>query len=241
MASIRDTIEKCRHYIEDISGRPSRASLVPNRYLYQLITQEKNRLVAQLYYTNRFNIREDLIVTIPCVPFEEIDQVEAPTAPKSGCTFMRSEIPVPDILFDLPFSVTDVKGGKEFDYVRWNYFKYKINGRKKAQAKGKYYTMKNTPDGLFLYLYNSQGFKAASIDIVPENILDYHYYEGCEGAEEFCSPLDKDFHIPSEFETDIFNGVYQMIQNGKALGRGVDIMNNDNDDTQAPQPNQNSK
>ena len=232
--TIRDTIESFRHFIEDASGRPTSDSLIPNRFMYYTLLRERNRILEREYKRNTFFVNNEVVVNIPCIPMEEVDLVELDFAPKTGCYIMKSEQPLPEMLFELPFSVTDVSGRGEFDFVRWNYFQYKLGSRVKAERDAKYYSIKFINGLPYLYLFNARGFKAASVDIVPEDVLDYHYFKGCGKERPFCSPLDEQFLIPTELQTEIFQAAYAMIQSGQALGRGTDIINNDNDDTKSP-------
>jgi len=231
--SIRDVIESFRQFIEDSSGKAKSTSLIPNRYLYNLLVRQKNLLVTKEYKQNPASIGDDLVFHLNCVPFEEIDVVEAPIAPPKGCYFMKSLESFPEILTDLPITVVDVDGGEEYDFVKWNYFKYKVNSRIKAQSRGNYYTMKKNGDLFDLYLFNANGRKAVSVDIIPSDALDFHYFKGCGEEKLFCNPLEKDAYIPTDRQVEIFGMALQEIQNSKSVSRGSDILNNANDDTEA--------
>jgi len=228
---IRDVIDRFRLFLENSTNRPSQNSVIPNRFLYHQLVQAKVHVIEK-YNFNGFNVDKGVIGSLPCIMLEEVDKVDSKVAPASGCYWMKTIEPVPDMMFDLPITVSDM-AGNVYDYITWTNFPHKKKSRVKAERQGNYYTIRVEGGDNHCYVYNSSGLKAVSSDLVPVDSLDVWYYPDCGEELPFCDPLDKDFLVSEEHLTEIFEVAYRIIQVSKSLSGGPDVRNNSNDDSAA--------
>lgn len=235
MADIRNITEGFKFFLEGKTMRPSDDIVIPNKLIYHYLQVYKRRLVEEAGMLNKFNMHEELIKVLPCVSLREVDLVECPCAPASGCVFMKSTNPIPQFQTGLPVSVNDVSGGTEFTYVPWHDFKLKLHSRIPAQRKAPYYTTKTINNEVYLYVYNRQGMKAVSVTGVPEDEIKFAEFPLCgEEDKYYCDVLGTEYHIPAELESALYERVYNTMRAMKALSPLGDILNNDNDDTEQP-------
>jgi len=240
MPTIRDHSEGFKFFIEGRTMRPSDDIVIPNKLVFHYFEVYKKRLIKELDLINKYDIHEELIKILPCIQMREVDIVECPCAPASGCTFAKSVLPIPKFYDKLPLSVNDVSGGTEFSYVPWHDFKYRLQSRIPAQRNAPYYTLKTVKNETYLYLYNRESIKASTITAVPRDEIEFAEFPECGIKKEYlCDVLDIDYSIPSELESLLYERVYNTLRAMKALAPMGDILNNDNDDTEQPQdPNQ---
>lgn len=245
--TIREAVEAFRLFYEDRSGRPSDDFAYPPKLIYYYL----NLYAQSVSYENRMsksinNMDEGILLTIPCVELVKADVVECPCAPASGCTFLKSVHKIPKLLDGLPLSVVTLGSEcdncdgemREFDYVRWTNFSYKLNTRLEAQKRGLFYTMKNIDSNNHLYVYTNSQFKdlkAVSVSGIFKNPLEVAAFPMCGEMEKYiCNPLDKEFIIEEELQPKVFAQVFDMLSRFKDMSRVADILNNDNNDTAAP-------
>lgn len=244
--TIRHACEAFRHFMEDRSGRPSSSMIYPPKLIYYFLKMYRNKVS----YEDRFikaksNIDLNIELTIPCVELEKVDQVECPCAPASGCFFLKSVHPLPKMVNGIPNSVTLVKQDSSqrnyghFTYVSWYNFEDKLNGRMKAQARQPYYTLKNINSKRHLYVYGSaveyQNLNAVAVSLIPNDPLEVAAFPICgEFNKVICSPLDQEFIIEDEIQSKVFELTYNALMGFKNSAPGVDILNNNNNETVGP-------
>lgn len=232
--TIRDAVSYFRHFMEDASGRLHRQMAYPPKLIYYLITIYNNAISAE----DKKVVGSDdisIIVTKPCILFNEIDVVECPCAPASGCTFYKSVDPIPDIIGGKPIAVTTVDGSHSYDYVNWQDFKIKLKSRLLVERVQPYYTIRTINNETYIYLYSSNKIsdpKAAALVFVPYDIIEAAYMKSCDDEQpNMCSPLDESFTIKRELIPRIFELTLNSLLNSKRFATGADIFNNDNNDT----------
>lgn len=174
--------------------------------------------------------------TIPCIPLEEIDVVECPCAPASGCTFLRTKYPIPSILAE-SLSVTSIEGSINYSFVEWERFKYKLKSRMIADRSRPYFTVKEYNNEYYIYVYNDVHKKFITVTAIFESPLDVQRFPSCSGELEPCfKPLDQEFILDEDLIPLLYELAINIIVKGKS-STGTDVLNNDNDDlagTQVP-------
>ena len=149
--TIRNAIDSFRHFLEDKTGRLHSQPAYPPKLVYYFLNMYRNFLTIQDVKSRGVG---DLntVVTKPCIAFEEVDQVECPCAPVSGCTFYKSKYPIPEIIGGKPVSVTTVDGSRTYDYIKWQDFRDKLRSFLPADRVQEYYTIKTLDNKQYMYL-----------------------------------------------------------------------------------------
>lgn len=202
-----------------------------SRLVYFHLLRYRNRILLEKLRAGRVLSRYNY-QTIPCVPLIKTDQNECPCAPASGCSFMKTKLPIPQPLGGFK-AVTSIDGNIKYTYLDWDKFTYKINSRIKPQANSPYYTVKTIGNDTFLYVYNDTHKEFITITSIFENPIDVQSFPNCEGKSNDCDkPLEYRFII----DPDILDIVYDLAYNKilKTKGPVKDIVNNDSDDTSNP-------
>lgn len=246
MSTIRDTISSFHHYFEDRSGRPSDdLSATPSLIYYWLNIYRQDEL-EKLKNSGKL-LNEGSFQVIPCVELIVIDSVEAPFVPATGCYFLRSKYPLPAMKDGIPYSVTTVdptchncdNETKEFTFVQWNKFQYKINSRIEHQSEALYYTVKNAGEETYLYIYSNSKYdmlKAAAVSLIARDPLDVLSFPECGNLKITpCSFLDHRFLIEQEIESRVFERTFTSLK-GFQNGSLADNLPNGNNDTNPSNP-----
>lgn len=134
---------------------------------------------------------------VKCVNIAKTDRHDVPCVPASGCTFMKTKIPIIRNLYIS--SVSTLKGEIKYEYIQWDRFEDKLNHRIPSVAKDAYYTYKSIGDETFHYLYNDKHKKTLTYTFIPYDPIEYALMPDCNGyvnkclnAYEVAFPLDPD-------------------------------------------------
>src|SRR5690554_4993675 len=92
----KEVIRFLRNRLSSNDNRTESTTPFSDRLVYEALRSSRARLINEKIRA-REPISLDNYQTIGCIPINEVDVVECPCAPKSGCTFMVTE-------FDLPTS-----------------------------------------------------------------------------------------------------------------------------------------
>lgn len=213
--TIRDIISGFSHTIEERTGRPFIDFRWPNRLIYfHLINQR-----AKLYYETRKQNQlegnyEDYAEVIPCVSMKEIDKVECPCAPASGCTFMKSILPLPTFVGGQPIVVSTLDGDRKYDFVEWSMFKHKINNRISGLNSSMLYTTRTIDNERWLYTYITKNEKVHSVMVsgVPVDPMEIMLYPVCGVVKvDMCNILDLQFIIEKRLINDLYNMTFEKL------------------------------
>lgn len=202
------------------------------RLVYFFLLRYRARLIREKVINNRM-LSQWNYQTIPCITVEKAEMNECPCAPASGCTWLKTSLPIPKPLHALK-SVTSVDGRYTYGYVEWERVKRKLESRLKATREAAYYTIKTGPTGTYLYLYNDDLVKNITITGIFENPLEAQFFPGCDATSNKCQvPMDEEFIL----DPDILPIVYDMAigQIAKAKQMGADTLNDDNDNISTTQ------
>lgn len=136
------------------------------------------------------NVGEGTIQTINCIEMEEVDKADCPSAPPSGCTWLKSKCTIPKTLKII--SVSDISGNETFAHVDWDKEKYKAKSRIKSLRSKKRYTFKDTGEGLHIYILNDCYLKLISLSAIFEDPYCAATFCG-QNKELTCNPLETPF------------------------------------------------
>lgn len=245
--TVRHVINAFRHYAEDRSGRTNDDLSMPNLLVYYYLNMYRQTESAKLARNlGAIGMGAGTVHTIPCMELEKLDVIDSPFVPPTGCYFLKSKYPLPVMMDGLPITVTTVAPDckncdgeiREFTYVEWQNFQYKVNSRIHGQSGELYYTVKNEGNISHLYIYTNSRFdmlKAAAISLIPKNPLDIISYPKCgEGVKVPCSYLDDQFIIDPEIEAAVFENALRSLLTIKGSSPPADIFNNANLDSANP-------
>lgn len=241
--TIKSTVDAFRHFAADRSGVVNVDSSWTNRVIYYYIEMYRHR-EEYMWQLEQGRIYDERIIdqeydVLPCIELEEVDQAsECPCSPASGCTFLRSKHPLPEMVMrDNHITVTDVLGNTQFNYVKWFNFSRKLRGRKAAQSGYTYFTFKHINDETYLYIHNRMFLERAAMTSRFVNPVEVKKFPGCDGVQDFvdCSILDQPFDIRKEIKPVIFEKAFQSLAGMRASTPAEDEYNDNSDDT-ASQP-----
>lgn len=243
--TIRDILASFSHAVEEKTGRPFLSFKWPNRLIYfHLINQRADIIYQTRKQNQKEGNYEDYNEVLPCVLMKEVDMVECPCAPASGCTFMKSVLPLPKFLGSKPSLVTTLDGFEKYDYVDWSMFKHRINNRNSVLNKSALYTLQTLYNEQWAYTYITKEkdgipIKARSTKMagVPIDPMEIAMYPIC-GKEPppLCDILDLNFIIEKRLIDILFKATYQKlltINNGTQIG---DTKNDDRNAAGSPDP-----
>jgi len=197
-----------------------------SRLIYFYLLRYRAKLIREKVRRSR-HISHWNYQTIDCVPLVEADLNECPCAPKSGCTFLKTELPIPKPLNRLK-SVTSIDGQITYTFVEWERLKSKINSRIKAQQNTPFFTIKTRNNGTYLYLYNDAHKKFITITGVFENPLQVQYFPNCQLKVKKCQmPLDEEFILDPDLLPTVYDMAFSQLMRAKQ--HGTDQLNDDND------------
>lgn len=197
--------------------------------IQKLIESRAQVLSHEIHMGRGAKLSREVEQTLPCVEVEKVDRAEWPTLPPSGCTWMRTTVPLPsDILVK---SVTGVVAGKSnprFDFIEWDKFQYIATARVPSSRKAKYYSLRDIGDGYYLYLYNEEFLEKLTITGIWSNPIEAAQYPRCGQIDKMalCYPKEVPFHIDRKLTNLIFETTVQVGIPKKAAAP-VDIENDD--------------
>lgn len=243
--SIRDIIAAFSHDVEEKTGRPFIQFKWPNMLIYFHMTNAR----AELYYQTRRQNQlegnyEDYTEVIPCIELKEVDLVECPCAPPSGCTWMKSIIPLPRFVGSRPTNVTTLDGMDRYTFTEWSMFKIKTNNRILAANMGMRYTVKTLGNEQWIYTLIKKEkdgipIKAqyAMLSGVPIDPMEIALYPVCgKKMRDPCNILDLNFIIEKRLTNALYtNTLARMIQINNSTNIG-DTKNDDRNAAAAPDP-----
>lgn len=241
--TIKGTIDAFRHFAADRSGVVNVDSSWTNRSIYYYLEMYRHR-EEYLWQLEQGGIYEDKVIdqeydVLPCIALERVDQAsECPCAPASGCMFLRSKYPIPEMAIrDNHIVVTDILGNNQFNYVKWFNFSRKINGRKSAQSGYTYFTFKHIDDETYLYIHNEEFLERAAMTAKFTNPVDVKKFPKCDEFVNVvdCSILEQPFDMRREIQPIIFEKTFRAMVSMRSQTPIEDEYNDNSDDT-ASQP-----
>lgn len=199
-----EVIRFVRDQISDASNMPQSTAVFSDRLVYESLRSSRAALL-QRKIIEKEPINHENYQTISCIPLREVDVVECPCAPRSGCTFRVTEWDLPTPLGKL-HSVSSIDGSINYSYVEWDKFNRKINGRRAHTSNSAYFTTKNTKRGIRLYLYNDIHKEMVSVTSVFADPIKIYNYPNCDGSVEECIDY---LQLPFPVDPDLLGTIYE--------------------------------
>lgn len=227
-----EVIRFVRDQISDASNMPQSTAVFSDRLVYEALRSSRASLLERKS-RDRQSLNHENYQTISCIPLEEVDVVECPCAPRSGCTFRVTEWDIPTPLGKF-FSVSSIDGSITYSYVEWDKFSRKINGRRAKTSNSAYFTTKNTKRGIRLYLYNDIHKEMVSVTSVFADPIKIYNYPNCDGTVNEC--LDY-LQLPFPVDPDLLPLIYEAsFEALRERSPAADKLQNESDDTRGPTP-----
>jgi len=137
-------IQQFRSYVSEYRTGISDDNIIPShKQVYDYFIDARSRYYEQMMSNGkRFNPTS--IQSLPCITLEEVDQEECPSIPPSGCVWLKSDKPMPTALKVITVTI----GSQNLTYIPWNRCKSIGRKRIKSSRDKKYFTWKETKDGL---------------------------------------------------------------------------------------------
>ncbi len=243
MLSLKKIVADIRNIAD--SGENNYSFRISDEQFAFWVHEVRSMLISQAI-GKRQDISDIWVQSIPCLELVEVDVVESPFVPATGCYFLKGKHPIPTMLEGLPIQVTTVapdckncdKEIREFTYVPWPNFQYAVNSRIEAQNNSLYYTIKNYGSKTDLYIYTNSKYdslKAVALTLIPKNPIEVTNFPKCgEDVSRSCSYLTDKFIIDHEIESQVFQLTLQSIQNSRNGNPRFDVFNNTLPDAYAP-------
>ena len=233
--TIKEIIEGFRALVGDSTTKLSTDNSWSNRLVYHHMLMCRARILYEQYEKKGKAVHAYTRQPLDCIELCRVNQNECPCTPDSSCFFLRSVLPIPEPIDDLIFSVTS--GTVVFDEMKWDDYKYKVKSRFQWERTGKYYSLKEYKGETYLYLYNDDFKKFATVSAVFRDPLEVYCFPSCdEGSDPSCKDaLKAEFKMEPELLPLLYQMTYEKLMTLKQNAR-PDILNNDNDETSGSNP-----
>lgn len=199
------------------------------RLVYYHLLKYRALIIQQKMEDRKSTVSHFNRQTIPCIPLEKTDVHDCPCVPVSGCTFLRTTYPIPEVL-GTSFVVTSIDGSINYTYVEWERFKYKLTSRIPADRSRPYFTIKQFEGAFYIYVYNDIHRDYITVTAVFEDPLAVQCFPSCDGTTDPCfRPMEQPFVLDQELIPIIYDMAYKSLLPAKE-NAPVDNINNDDSD-----------
>ena len=206
--TVGETIQGFRGWLDN-SGHTSNESNWSPELIYQHMLKYRAAFIHAKLYQGR-EVGYENYKIIPCINLVKVDRNECPCAPRSGCSFRKTEIPIIRNIFIT--SVSSLLGEIKYEYVQWDRFEDKLNHRLKSLASEPYYTYKTIGDSTYHYLYNDNHKKHLTYTMIPYDPIEYAMMRDCEGNSNQCvDAYDVRFPMDADMEAQLFMETYNSL------------------------------
>lgn len=184
--TIRKVVAMVRDEVGDATSKVSSRNYLSPRFVYEVSNAYRAKLIHEKI-RKRQQLSSFLQQTIACIPLEKVSQNHCPCEPTEPCMFLKTKYPIP-----VPVKLTTVStanGKKEYTYVDWNKFQFKLNSSRQWKHDFAYYTMKSVEEGTYIYIYvnKKERFKKhVSVTGVFYNQLEVQKFPHCNGITPRC-------------------------------------------------------
>ncbi len=178
-----------------------------NRFIYNHMLNYRATLIDRKRLQNKLT---DLNYQSYTLNLEEVSDAEFPCVDEGNCILLRSVEPIPDYIklksITTPISKTGVV--EKLSNINPDLAKYKSISKLKKTSKDKYYFLRTTKDGTYVYIWSETPIFLQAITITA---IFYRPHEvealiSCKGTIDPCyNYLDAKFPIDPELLTDIYN------------------------------------
>ena len=219
--TVRDAIYEYRQFVESMTGDTSDDTLSSELAIYN--TLRTSRTVVLRIATDRGErLSEEHFQTLSCIELEEVDRVECPFIPASGCVWLRSTCDIPDFVSIQSIST---QLGDMYSYVRWDRVREKVGGRLKSAKTDKFYSLRTVKDKVYLYIYNDEFIKNITLTAIFEDPIEAEAF--CKyDKTAICNPMDVSFHTAQNYVDVIKKGAWDVMLRARAAAK-LKVLNND--------------
>lgn len=209
----RHALEDWKHYAVDQSGYVSDENPYSAKAIIRTLQEVRSGEVIAALNIGR-EITEFMVQTLPCVEVEEMDRNECPCAPASGCYWMKTKIAIPKYIRAI--SVTGIVANGDnprFSFIKWDRFQYIPESRNLTMRNGMYWSIRDTNEGPYLYLYGNRFIETISISAIWEDPMEVAAFPSCGevNMEAYCNPLDVNFHTDAWLRDIIISKAWQKL------------------------------
>ena len=219
MQTIRETISEFRKSENGRTGYTSDDTALSDQYIYSMLNQARARYYKQKMANNQ-SFSAQSVQSLNCIELVEADKSQCPSTPPSGCIWLESTCELPT--FIKVRSVTNDIGSDNYSYIAWNRAGSIGKSRVKASRDAKYYTYKNTSEGVKFYILNNEYMRFASMEVIgdsPLEVLEFCNGESCKPMEEYMFSTRSEIEVIIKMAVDSY---MRLIQRATP-----DIMNDD--------------
>ena len=218
--TIREAIHDYLHWLSS-TGEQSDDTDTSQIALYQALLKSRAVVMTQLINAGA-KINEEAYQVLRCIDLEEVDIVECPFVPKSGCVWLKSTCALPETI-----KIQSVSRllGEGYSYVRWDKTKEKVGGRLKSAAKEKFYSLRTIGGKTYLYIYNDETIKSITATAIFEDPIEATLFCG-DNEEVKCNPIDTSFHTPQSLLDSIIKQTWDSTIRVRAQAK-MKALNND--------------
>lgn len=222
----REVIDSFIHLLSE-PGRLSQENSYSQEYIYYHILRFRSRILSEKLRQRGYSLSQFNFQTLPCLKLHSIDRAEEETLPSSSCRVLKTLHPIPTPIHIK--SVMSVAGNIHFDFIEWERIEDFLNSRFKPEREKMYYSLKNTGQGTYMYIFNSSSLEAVSLTAIFEDPLLVYRYPDCENNIKYCfSPLEESFILDPDLLPLVYDLAYGSLF--RAQNRATDVMDNKHDD-----------
>lgn len=217
----RDAIYEYRQFVESITGDTSDDTISSELAIYNTLRTSRS-VVLHIAVDRGEKLSEEHFQTLTCIELEEVDRVECPFIPASGCVWLRSTCEIPNFI-----SVQSVSTqlGDSYSYVRWDKVSGKVGGRLKSSQKEKFYSLRTIKDKVYLYIYNDNFIKNITLTAIFEDPIKASAFCGYDNTA-ICNPMDTSFHTAQHLVDLIKKNAWDVMLRARAAAK-LKVLNND--------------
>lgn len=197
--TIRKAVEAFLHYVADSQGYVVDDTAYSKKAVKDHLLNSRMTVTKQKLNDTGFHPSEMMVQTLPCVELVEADRNECPCQPASGFYWLRTVEPIPEMIRTTSVTTTLAKGHEDdetFQFVKWDRFKNLMTSRIKSLRRKRYYTIRDTSAGPYLYIYNDRFLENAAISAIFAEPAHAAAFPKCGevNLDALCNPLDVDFY-----------------------------------------------
>lgn len=172
-----------------------------NRLIYSALISSKNLLMFQKI-NKKQSIAPYNYKTIACVKLVKAPLYDCPCVPPVGCTFLKSEYPLPDVVGGIgnaiDLEVTSLDNNLNFTYITPERIKYISYSKYNKHIN--YFLIIDK----YLYVLSKNAGRLVAVTGLFEDFVEVENYPGlcntCEDCEPCKSSMEIEFPISKELE-----------------------------------------
>lgn len=205
--TFRHGVEHILHITGDYSGFLSDDFFLSKYAMNDLLVQKRAAFIRR-YDRDAHKFSAGMYQRLPCIELKKLDRQMCPSAPASGCIWLRSVDPIPVPI--ITQSVSDTLGVSKFDYVAWERAASIGQSRIRSARTARYYTLLNNGRGeVYLYIYNDSLLPQVAMSGIFEDPQHAEVFCSCTGehTQAKCFPLDVPMYLDPAYQDEVYKMV----------------------------------